>query len=80
MLLNVGPRPDGMLCPEEISSLKAIGRWMKVNGEAIYGTTASPFNFDFQWGSMTQKGKKLYLIGDDGIFDKLAARKATQKA
>jgi alpha-L-fucosidase len=61
MLLNVGPRPDGMLCPEEINSLKAIGRWMKINGEAVYGTSASPFDFDFPWGSMTQKGNKLYL-------------------
>ena len=61
MLLNVGPRPDGMLCPEEISSLKAIGKWMKINGEAIYGTSASPFDFDFPWGSMTQKENRLYL-------------------
>ena len=61
MLLNVGPRPDGMLCPEEISSLKAIGKWMQVNGEAVYGTSGSPFDFDFPWGSMTQKDNTLYL-------------------
>jgi len=34
---------------------------MRVNGEAIHGTTASPFDFDFPWGSMTQKGNRLYL-------------------
>jgi len=61
MLLNVGPKPDGTLCPEEIQSLKAIGKWMKVNCEAIYGTAASPFDFDFPWGSMTQKEGMLYL-------------------
>ncbi len=38
LLLNVGPRPDGTLREEEVTVLKQIGRWMQVNGEAIYGT------------------------------------------
>lgn len=38
LLLNVGPKPDGTL-PEEAKTLLAdIGRWLAVNGEAIYGT------------------------------------------
>ena len=61
MLLNMGPQPDGLLAPQEISSLKAIGRWMKVNSEAIYGTTAGPFDYDFEWGSISQKPDRLYL-------------------
>ena len=60
-LLNVGPTPEGSLCEEEIDRLKAIGSWMKVNNESIYGTTASPLDFDFEWGCMTQKENKLYL-------------------
>jgi alpha-L-fucosidase len=40
MLLNVGPKPNGLI-PEEAKELLAgIGRWMDVNSEAIYGTTA----------------------------------------
>src|SRR5262249_7133534 len=52
MLLNVGPRPDGAFSPQEISSLQAIGKWMKVNAEAIYCTIAGPFDFDYEWGAM----------------------------
>jgi alpha-L-fucosidase len=38
LLLNMGPRSDGTIPEEEESILLAIGRWLKVNGEAIYGT------------------------------------------
>ena len=60
-LLNVGPKPDGILCDEEIERLKAVGAWMKVNAESIQGTDASPLDFDFEWGAMTQKPNRLYL-------------------
>ena len=38
MLLNVGPRPDGTIPPEVEGLLLAVGQWLEVNGEAIYGT------------------------------------------
>jgi alpha-L-fucosidase len=38
LLLNIGPRSDGTI-PEEVQSvLRDVGSWLKVNGEAIYGT------------------------------------------
>ncbi len=37
-LLNIGPGPDGELDPIAYQRLKEIGAWMKINGEAIYGT------------------------------------------
>src|SRR5690349_15056730 len=43
LLLNVGPRADGTFPEESVERLTAIGRWMRVNGGAIYGSTASPF-------------------------------------
>jgi alpha-L-fucosidase len=38
LLLNVGPRPDGTIPEPEQEMLRAIGRWLAVNGEAIYDT------------------------------------------
>jgi alpha-L-fucosidase len=38
LLLNVGPKPDGTIPTEEVEILREIGRWLAVNGEAIYGT------------------------------------------
>lgn len=61
-LLNIGPRGDGSVVEFESEVLKEIGAWLKDNGEAIYGTEASPFREDFDWGTSTRKGNKLYLI------------------
>jgi len=38
LLLNVGPKADGTFAEEDVAVLKGIGAWLKVNGEAIYGT------------------------------------------
>lgn len=61
LLLNIGPRPDGTIQPEFVSRLEAMGAWMKVNGESIYGTKASPFTSLPFFGRATQKGNTLYL-------------------
>ena len=52
-LLNIGPKGDGSLTPETVKAFQAIGAWMKVNGAAIYGTTASPFA-KLEWGRATR--------------------------
>jgi alpha-L-fucosidase len=60
-LLNVGPDPTGVIPPEAQERLKGIGDWMKVNGEAIHGTKASPFPAKPSWGKITSKADTLYL-------------------
>lgn len=64
-LLNVGPTSEGVIPQESVNILKQVGDWMKVNSECIYGTTASPYQVEFNWGNITAKPGKLYL----GIFD-----------
>ncbi len=59
-LLNIGPRPDGSIEPVEVDLLKDIGRWMRDNGESIYGAEAC-VPFQCSNGRVTRKGNKLYL-------------------
>jgi alpha-L-fucosidase len=59
-LLNVGPNPYGVIPEVCQNTLRETGDWLKLNGEAVYGTEASPFPYLY-WGRATRKGQKLYL-------------------
>ncbi len=54
-LLNVGPKGDGTIPQESVDRLKRMGEWMRVNGESIRGTQASPFPRKFPWGRVTTR-------------------------
>jgi len=65
-LLNVGPTGQGIIPQGAVSDLQAVGDWMKVNGESIYGTKPSnSIESQPAWGRVTQNGDTLYLH----IFD-----------
>ncbi|MBN2310895.1 MAG: alpha-L-fucosidase [Candidatus Hydrogenedentes bacterium] len=59
-LLNVGPRPDGTIRGREKDRLRAMGKWLKVNGEAIYGSQRCPLHGGMI-GLWTAKGNTGYL-------------------
>jgi alpha-L-fucosidase len=58
-LLNVGPTAEGLIPEASVQRLAEIGKWMDVNAEAIYGTTASPFAQP-KWGRFTKKPGLLF--------------------
>ncbi len=55
-LLNVGPTAEGVIPQASQDVLRTVGRWLKVNGEAVYGASASPFGGEF--GEYTSRGGK----------------------
>jgi alpha-L-fucosidase len=61
LLLNIGPRADGTIDDQQAESLKGIGDWMKVNGEAIYATRGGPYK-PGTWGASTCKDNDIFLF------------------
>ncbi|MEG1738338.1 MAG: alpha-L-fucosidase [Odoribacter sp.] len=78
LLMNIGPQPNGELPAVAVERLKAMGGWMKVYGETIYGTRGGEIS-PRDWGVTTRRGDKLYVhilnLPDKGLFLPLTAGK-----
>ncbi|GAC1703162.1 MAG: hypothetical protein NVS9B4_10410 [Candidatus Acidiferrum sp.] len=59
-LLNVGPQPDGVIQPEFQERLRAMGDWLAINGDSIYGTTYGPIQ-RVPSARTTAKGKNVFV-------------------
>ena len=67
-LLNAGPTSEGVVPQPSQDNLRAVGVWLKMNGEAVYGAGRSPFGEEFGDYAATQKaadGKPLFLARTD---------------
>lgn len=60
LLLNVGPRPDGSIPGEQVARLEAMGKWLKTNGESIYGSER-PERAMTGCGRVTAAGDAVYI-------------------
>jgi alpha-L-fucosidase len=62
-LVNIGPKSDGTIVPEQMERLQAMGAWLKINGDAIYGTRYwKECDQKNEQLAFTTKGKILYAI------------------
>ncbi len=60
LLYNVGPMMDGRIEKRQVDTLREMGRWLKVNGESVYGTRGGPY-MPNEYMVSTRKGNNVYL-------------------
>ncbi len=62
LALNIAPQPDGKLPEEGMKSLYKLGKWLKINGEAIYETIACDTLESNETYAFTQKANVIYML------------------
>jgi alpha-L-fucosidase len=67
-LLNIGPTAEGEVPQPCVERLQAIGEWLAINGESVYGTKAGPLQ-GLEWCRTTSGQGKIYLHVFDWPLD-----------
>jgi len=75
MLLDVGPKADGTIPPEQVERLEGLGGWIHRHAEAIYPTTAGlPAGHFYGASTLTKDRTTLYLFLFDRPWDEIAVK------
>lgn len=61
-MLNIGPDGTGAVPKGSLDVLNEVGKYVKENGEGIFGTKAMPYYpYELDWAELTRKEHKLYV-------------------
>jgi alpha-L-fucosidase len=74
-LLNVGPTAEGVIPQVSQDILRTVGRWLQVNGDAVYGAGATPFGEEL--GEPSARGAK-DVRGDPLVYQQIQWRVTTK--
>jgi alpha-L-fucosidase len=74
-LLNVGPMADGTIPPPSQDILRTVGRWLRVNGDAVYGAGVTPFGDEL--GEPSARGAK-DVRGEPLVYQQIQWRVTTK--
>jgi len=74
-LLNVGPTAEGLIPQASQDILRTVGKWLQVNGEAVYGAGPTPFGEEL--GEPSARGAK-DIRGDALVYQQIQWRVTTK--
>lgn len=80
LLLDIGPKEDGMIPAEQVNILRELGNWNKTNGEALFGSRAGiPKGHFFGPTTLSADSTKLYLFVSGNSEGPLLVKGLTNK-
>jgi len=74
-LLNVGPTAEGLIPQPSQDILRTVGKWLQVNGEAVYGAGPTPFGEEL--GEPSARGAR-DIRGDALVYQQIQWRVTTK--
>lgn len=75
LLLDVGPKEDGTILPEQVERLEGLGDWIARHAEAVYGTEAGlPHGHIYGVSTLSKDRETIYAIIFDRPWDEISIK------